>query len=92
MIESSTSFPATSIKSASSSTITTIYGIFWSCSSSGNFRFFFSIKALYPAIFFVLDSSNRSYLLSISATAFLRAILAFLGSVTTGVSRWGIPL
>src|SRR6056300_1397965 len=31
------------------------------------------------------------YLVSISLTAHFRATTAFLGSVTTGVSKWGMP-
>ena len=37
-------------------------------------------------------SANRSYRRSISLTAQARALAAFLGSTTTGVSRWGSPL
>ena len=49
-------------------------------------------EGLYPAIFFTPVSLNLSYLLSISATIFCNAILAFLGSVTTGHKRCGTPL
>ena len=47
---------------------------------------------MYPAIFLVPLASNKSYLFSISATIFLSAILAFLGSVTTGINKCGTPL
>ena len=43
-------------------------------------------------MFLHLVSSNTWYLLSISTTIFFKAIEAFLGSVTTGVSKCGTPL
>ena len=81
---SSTSFWATIIKSASSSIIITIWG---------NFGFpSFSAKELYPFISLTFFSANKLYLLTISWTAQASAPAAFLGSVTTGINKCGIPL
>ena len=85
IIESSTSFAATNIKSANSSIMTTIYGIL-------GYSGLLSQNSLYPLIFLFFVCSKISYLLSISTTIFFKAIDAFLGSVTTGHSKWGTPL
>ena len=84
-IASSTSFAATIIKSANSSTIITICGKV-PCPSS------FSIALLYPLISLTPLAANKLYLLSISCTAQASAPAAFLGSVTTGINKCGIPL
>ena len=91
MIESSTSFAATNIKSANSSIITTINGKCF-CGSLGFNSFCLSMYLLYPSMFFVPVLSNSSYLLSISTTIFFKAMFAFLASVTTGASKCGTPL
>ena len=79
-IASSTSTLATIIKSASSSIMITINGIFSSACS---------LKLLISRTWL---SANALYLRSISATAQCRAEAAFLLSVTTGVKRCGMPL
>ena len=84
-IDSSTSFAATIIKSASSSIIITICGNLPISPS-------FSTAWLYPFKSLTPFSAKRLYLLSISWTAQAKAPAAFLGSVTTGINRWGIPL
>ena len=84
-IDSSTSFAATIIKSASSSIIITIWGSFPISPS-------FSTAWLYPFKSLTPFSANKLYLLSISWTAHAKAPAAFLGSVTTGISKCGIPL
>ena len=84
-IESSTSFAATIIKSANSSIIINICGNFPTPSS-------FSINALYPFKSLTPFCANKLYLLSISCTAHANAPAAFLGSVTTGINKCGIPL
>jgi len=84
-IESSTSFAATIIKSANSSIIITICGNVPVPSS-------FSANALYPFKSLTPFCANTLYLLSISCTAHAKAPAAFLGSVTTGINKCGIPL
>ena len=84
-IYSSTSFAATSIRSASSSITTTIRYI---GSRSGSFL----AASLYASISFTPTSAKRRYLFIISLTAHCNAPAAFLGSVTTGIKRCGIPL
>ena len=48
--------------------------------------------ALYPFRSRTFEEANLLYRSIISATAQLRAPAAFFGSVTTGISRCGIPL
>ena len=88
---SSTSLEATIIRSASSSTMITICGIFCgrSCPSGTSME---STFALYPLISRTFVSANFSYRSVISATAQCKAPDAFFGSVTTGIIRCGIPL
>ena len=84
-ILSSTSFGEAIIRSASSSIIITICGI----KSDSPFSAFIALK---PFISLTECSAKELYLASISLTAQLRAPAAFLGSVTTGIIRCGIPL
>ena len=84
-MDSSTSFAATSIKSASSSMTTTTLGRVSMPSAVFASR-------LYSSSFFTPHSENALYRFIISNTAHWRAPAAFLGSVTTGISRWGMPL
>ena len=86
----STSFLATIIRSASSSTMTTILESTFSFSPASSPLALTS--ALYPLRSLVPDFAKSAYLRSISATAQLRAADAFLTSVTTGIIRCGIPL
>jgi len=91
-IASSTSPWATIIRSASSSTMTTICGILVSFSPSAPAITAFSTLSLYPCILRTLCSAKSWYLLVISMTAQLSAPAAFFGSVTTGIRRCGMPL
>ena len=47
---------------------------------------------LYSSSFLTPHSEKVLYRFIISNTAHCSAPAAFLGSVTTGISRWGIPL
>ena len=47
---------------------------------------------LYSSSFFTPCSEKVLYRFIISNTAHCRAPAAFFGSVTTGISRWGMPL
>ena len=84
-MDSSTSLAATSIRSANSSMTTTTVGSFFTSSSV-------SARALYPARSFTPFAENILYRFIISNTAHCSAPAAFFGSVTTGISRWGMPL
>ena len=90
-IDASTSWEATIIKSASSSTIITICGsgerFSWPSMSGMDDTF-----ALYPFKSRTPYSANFRYRSSISATAQFNAPAAFFGSVTTGIIKCGIPL
>ena len=90
-MDSSTSFAATSIRSASSSMTTTTDAIWASSSPSGPFRPD-AATALYSSSFFTPSSEKVLYRFIISKTAHCSAPAAFFGSVTTGMSRWGMPL
>ena len=90
-IASSTSPGATIIRSASSSMIITICGSF-SIGGSMPSLFFLTTTSLYPFILRTCIAANFLYLSVISLTAQLSAPAAFLGSVTTGNSKCGIPL
>ena len=93
-MESSTSLDATIIRSASSSMMITSWGSFagiWSAGTSpASIRLF--TLALYPFKSLTLLWANFWYRSIISATAQFKAPAAFLGSVTTGIRRCGIPL
>ena len=84
-MDSSTSLAATSIRSASSSMTTTTEAIF--CIPSVR-----RARALYSSSFLTPSSEKVLYRFIISNTAHCSAPAAFLGSVTTGISRWGMPL
>ena len=84
-MDSSPSLAATSIRSASSSMTTTTVGSFFISAS-------LSHRALKPARSLTPRSENILYRFIISYTAHCSAPAAFLGSVTTGISRWGMPL
>ena len=84
-MDSSTSLAATSIRSASSSMTTTTLGM---VSRSSRPR----ASLLNSSSFFTPFSEKILYRFIISNTAHWRAPAAFLGSVTTGISRWGMPL
>ena len=49
-------------------------------------------RALYSSSLRTPASEKVRYRFIISVTAHWRAPAAFLGSVTTGISRWGMPL
>ena len=83
-IASSTSLAATIIKSANSSIIITI------CGKRGSPAF--SAASLYPFMSLTFLLANKLYLFTISCTAHASAPAAFLGSVTTGINKCGIPL
>ena len=84
-MDSSTSLAATNIRSANSSMTTTTLG---SVSRSSLAR----ARRLNSSSFFTPCSEKVLYRFIISNTAHWRAPAAFLGSVTTGISRWGMPL
>ena len=84
-MDSSTSLAATVIRSASSSMTTTTDAM--CCTSSRC-----AARALYSSSFFTPSSEKVLYRFIISYTAHWRAPAAFFGSVTTGISRWGMPL
>ncbi len=84
---SSTSLGAAIIRSASSSMITTICGI-WSIGSPFSFlKPREAASVLYALRSLTLLAAKILYLLSISVTAQLSAPAALRGSVTTGTSR-----
>ena len=82
-IGSSTVWPLRIIRSASSSTMITMYG----SRSAGSAR-----VSLYEAMFLAVAPANFRYRISISPTAHFSAAIARSASVMTGTRRWGIPL
>ena len=84
-MDSSTSFAATSIRSASSSMTTTTLG-------RGSRSSLALARRLNSSSFSTPCSEKVLYRFIISNTAHWRAPAAFFGSVTTGMSRWGMPL
>ena len=79
-MDSSTSLAATSIRSANSSMTTTMEGIF-------SMPSVLAARALYSSSLRTPTSEKVRYRFIISVTAHCRAPAAFLGSVTTGISR-----
>ena len=85
-MDSSTWLGAAIIRSASSSMMITT----WDMISSSRFSFFiFLLKDFRSRTF---SSAKDLYRFVISATAQFSAAAAFAGSVTTGISRCGMPL
>src|SRR3989338_1340074 len=78
--------------SASSSMTMTMYGIASGISFAPFFFAGSNVFLWYVSISRARSASSTLYLRSISLAAHLRAMMAFLGSVITGVRRCGMPL